>query len=172
MLLVLLLFIVTIEAALESYRSDVYSHYIFEVCRVHNNTVTPPAPYEIVFKFSCKYYDSDHTPHYRARTKTGHGTSTLHDGADRCDTRRLISTVSTTPSPPAYSKATHRALLAVWSAHSHRSFNSLTDKFHRMEVEYLRPGTTLPASSTISRDVKVVHARYAPRVRQYFQVSA
>ncbi|KAG8710592.1 hypothetical protein FRC09_000060 [Ceratobasidium sp. 395] len=45
-------------------------------------------------------------------------------------------------------------------------------RFHRMEVEYLRPGTVLPSSSTISRDIKVIHAKYAPRVREYFQILA
>ncbi|KAG9081714.1 hypothetical protein FRC06_005430, partial [Ceratobasidium sp. 370] len=70
---------------------------------------------------------------------------------------------------PPYSEAQHRAILALWSAHSHRSFESLTDKFHRMEVEYLRPGTHLPSSSTISRDVRAIHAKYAPKVREYFQ---
>jgi hypothetical protein len=70
----------------------------------------------------------------------------------------------------SYSQATHRAILALWSAGSHRSFDSLTDKFHQMEVEHLRPGTKLPSSETISRDIKAIHLNLAPTVREYFQV--
>ncbi|KAG8751039.1 hypothetical protein FRC12_012639, partial [Ceratobasidium sp. 428] len=100
---------------------------------VYDNTADPPAPHKLVFKFSCKYQNVDHLPHYRPRAKTGNGTSALRDGAERCDARRLTSpnnSLISTASAPAYSKAKHRALLAVWSAHSHRSFESLTDKFH------------------------------------------
>ncbi|KAG9079673.1 hypothetical protein FRC06_007593 [Ceratobasidium sp. 370] len=161
-----------IDAADESWRSTAYGHYNVEVCRVYNNLTDPPVPYEIVFKFSCKYHHPDHAPHYRSRTKTGDGTTKLRKGAEKCSQRHLGHSADDTATSevvvPPYSEAKHRAILALWSAHSHRSFASLTDKFHRMEVEYLRPGTTLPSSSTISRDVKTIYAKYAPRVREYF----
>ncbi|KAF8599849.1 hypothetical protein BDV93DRAFT_590275 [Ceratobasidium sp. AG-I] len=38
-----------------------------------------------------------------------------------------------------------------------------------MEVEYLRPGTKLPASVTISRYIKTIHIKFAPKVKEYFQ---
>ncbi|KAF8593505.1 hypothetical protein BDV93DRAFT_409159, partial [Ceratobasidium sp. AG-I] len=106
---------------------------------------------------------------------TGSGTTVLLERAKECDDRRRIVPVASaddsgTTVGAVYSKKTHRALLALWSAHSHRSFDSLTDKFHQMEVEYLRPGTKLPASVTISRDIKTIHIKFAPKVKEYFQV--
>ncbi|KAG9119856.1 hypothetical protein FRC07_004908 [Ceratobasidium sp. 392] len=38
-----------------------------------------------------------------------------------------------------------------------------------MEVDHLRPGTKLPSSVTLSRDIKAIHAKYIPKVRDYFQ---
>jgi hypothetical protein len=158
-----------IGAAQETWRSPAYKHYIVEVYREYNHAHDPPTLNEIFFCFSCKYHDPDHPPHYRGRTKTGGGTTFLLEKAKSCDARRSslsllsASDSETKPDIPSYSDAKHRAILALWSANSHRSFESLTDKFHRMEVDFLRPGTKLPSPETISRDVKAVHLKLAPK---------
>jgi hypothetical protein len=165
-----------LDAARETWRSPAYDHYDVKVLRIFDLAHDPPTPHDLVFHFSCKYSDTDHLPHSRGRTKTGSGTMVLLERAKECDKRRsVVSTASADDSGTTvgstYSKKTHQALLALWSAHSHRSFDSLTDKFHQMEVEYLRPGTKLPASVTISRDVKTIHIKFAPKTKEYFQVS-
>lgn len=163
-----------LDAARETWRSPAYAHYTVEVHRVFDTTQDPPTPYEILFRFVCKDNCEDHPAQYRGRTKTGSGTTTLLDKAKECEARRSGVQVDESKSAdsgrPLYSEARHRAILAIWSAHGRRSFESLTDEFHQMEVEYLRPGTKLPSPVTISRDVKAIHAKYAPKVRDYFQV--
>ncbi|CAE6533464.1 unnamed protein product, partial [Rhizoctonia solani] len=98
------------------------------------------------------------------------GTTALLYSARDCDEERGVSAIVNQTEPPKpYSPAFHRALLALWGAASHRPFDSLTDKFHQAEVEYLRPGTKLPSSVTLSRDIKVIHAQYVPKIREYFK---
>ena len=129
-----------------------------------------------MFRFECKYGNLEHQPWDRGRKKSGNGTTHLKRKAEACDKQRLglvahnHGTEEPTPNIQLYSEAYHRAILATWSAASHRSFESLVDHFHQMEVSYLRPGTSLPSSITISRDVKAIHAKYAPRIKDYFQV--
>ncbi|EUC56025.1 hypothetical protein RSOL_155910, partial [Rhizoctonia solani AG-3 Rhs1AP] len=40
--------------------------------------------------------------------------------------------------------------------------------FHQQEVEYLCPGTKLPSSMTLSRNIKLIHTQFMPKIREYF----
>jgi len=40
------------------------------------------------------------------------------------------------------------------SATSNHPFNAVTDKYYKMEVEMLRPGTVIPHPTTVSQDIK------------------
>ncbi|KAF8701461.1 protein dimerization, partial [Rhizoctonia solani] len=57
---------------------------------------------------------------------------------------------------------------SLWGACSHRSFDSLTDKFHQQEVDYLHPGTKLLLSKTLLRDIKLIHTQFVPKIKEYF----
>ncbi|CAE6447243.1 unnamed protein product [Rhizoctonia solani] len=123
-----------------------------------------------MFHFECKYGWKNHKLLSRAHLNTGVGATALLYASQNCDEERGVSKPanSTEPTEP-YSPAFHRALLSLWSACSHRSFDSLTDKFNQAEIDYLRPGTKLPSSVTLSRDIKLIHTQYVPIIREYFK---
>lgn len=56
------------------------------------------------------------------------------------------------------------------TATSHRPFNSVNDKYYRMEVELLRPGTIIPSASTVSRDLNLLYMELSKGVKSYFAV--
>ncbi|KAI0045689.1 hypothetical protein FA95DRAFT_1495156, partial [Auriscalpium vulgare] len=103
---------------------------------------------------------------------TSHGTTNMYNNAKRCDEVRGIRTSSsdTTDTIP-YSPAAHRAVIALRSATSQRPFNMVADKYYAMEVNMLRPGTPLPAPTTVSEDIKALHVGLASDVKEYFSVS-
>ncbi|CUA67681.1 hypothetical protein RSOLAG22IIIB_07527 [Rhizoctonia solani] len=139
-----------IDAAKPNMRSPAWSHYNIRVEKVMGTVSGEPIRSHILFHFES-------------------GTTAILHAAENCDRERGVLTTPNPnkPSEP-YSPAFHCALLALWGARSHRSFDSLTDKFHQQEVEYLRPGTKLPSSVTLSRDVKLIHTQFVPKIREYF----
>ncbi|KAJ7676681.1 hypothetical protein DFH06DRAFT_976466, partial [Mycena polygramma] len=76
------------------------------------------------------------------------GTSNLLRTSQQCDEERGIVVASSTAAP-SYS---HRAIIVMRTATSNRPFNFVNDKYYKMEVELLRPGTIIPSASTVSRD--------------------
>ncbi|KAG8698403.1 hypothetical protein FRC11_014451 [Ceratobasidium sp. 423] len=159
-----------INAAKENMRSPAYPHYNIRVEKVMGTQSGQPVRYHIMFHFECKYGWKNHKPLSHARLNTSAGTTALLYAAQDCDEERGVLTKANQPgSTEPYSPAFHRSLLSLWGACSHRSFDSLTDKFHQAEVEYLRPGTKLPSSMTLSRDIKLVHERCVPKIREYFK---
>lgn len=69
-----------------------------------------------------------------------------------------------------YTEARHRAICALRVCVSKRSFESQDDPLYRKEVELLRPGTLVPSSYTVSRDVSTLYKGFAPVVEKYFEV--
>jgi hypothetical protein len=151
-------------------RSPAHPHYNIRVEKVMSTDLGKPVWSHIMFHFECKYGWKTHKPWSRARLNTSAGTTVILHAAENCDRERGALIVNHPKSAEIYSPAFHRALLALWGACSHRSFDSLTDKFHQLEVEYLRPGTKLPSAITLSRDIKFIHTQYVPKIREYFQV--
>ncbi|KAF8758656.1 hypothetical protein RHS01_02406 [Rhizoctonia solani] len=138
-----------LEAAMANFTSRAYSHY------------------KITIK---KYGSKSHKRFSRAQLNTGAGTTVLLHGADDCDEARgVLATNKKANLVKEYSPAYHRGLLSLWGACSHRSFDSLTNKFHQAKVELLRPGTKLPSSVTLSWDIKLIHTQYIPKVWEYFK---
>ncbi|KAF9037431.1 hypothetical protein BDP27DRAFT_1190478, partial [Rhodocollybia butyracea] len=104
---------------------------------------------------------------------TSNGTNTLLTKARACDTGRGIS-VSQGPSSPLhlqYSPAAHRAVIVLKCASSFRPFNSVNDRWYKVEVEMLRPGTLLPSAATLSRDTKILYQNGAEQLQRYLLVS-
>jgi len=72
--------------------------------------------------------------------------------------------------PAPYSVAEHHVIIALKSATSHRPFNAVHDKYYRMEVELLQPGTVIPHAMTVSHDIKHLYIELSKTVRDYFKV--
>lgn len=152
-------------------KSPAWPHYNVRVEKVMGTVLGKPTRSHILFHFECKYGSKTHKAFQRARLNTSAGTTAILHSAEDCDRERGVLVLPKQNKPEPYSLAFHRALLALWGACSHRSFDSLTDKFHQQEVEYLRPGTKLPSSKTLSRDIKLIHAQFVPKIKEYFMVS-
>ena len=69
-----------------------------------------------------------------------------------------------------YSPETHRALIALRYAKHSRPINSILDDDYRTEVEILCPGTTLPHSTTVQRDLINIYIHMSTFVMNYFMV--
>ncbi|KAF8162050.1 hypothetical protein K438DRAFT_1731315, partial [Mycena galopus ATCC 62051] len=67
-----------------------------------------------------------------------------------------------------YNETRHRAICALRCAANKRSFESQDDKWYRMEVELLRPGTIPPSPKVVQRDISTLYIEYAKVVRWYF----
>ena len=97
----------------------------------------------------------------------------MRNSAAKCDRQRgVVPTTSTTvaSASPFYSEAAHRAIIALRCATSHRPFNFVNDKYYHKEVELLRPGTKIPAPTTVSLDIKHIYLELSKTVRMYFKV--
>ncbi|KAI0041494.1 hypothetical protein FA95DRAFT_1468683, partial [Auriscalpium vulgare] len=110
---------------------------------------------------------------------TSQGTKNLLRNIQQCEKRRGVAAGSNssagaqqtiTNAVSAYTPARHRALIAMRCAHSKRPFRSVLDAHYQAEVELLRPGTILPAPSTVSRDVQAIYDKGADAVKAYFLV--
>jgi hypothetical protein len=126
----------------------------------------------MIFVFTCKNHPTTHEPHERERSKTSAGTSNLKNTAQKCDKEQgIVAPLAPTATyATAYSAAAHRAIIALRCATDHRPFNSVADKYYKMEVELLRPGTKIPAPTTVSLDIKHLYLELSKGVREYFKV--
>jgi hypothetical protein len=69
-----------------------------------------------------------------------------------------------------YSPAAHRAIIVMRTATSNRPFNFVMDKYYKMEVQLLRPGTIIPSPATVSSDLKLLYLELSKGVKKYFVV--
>ncbi|KAJ6513953.1 hypothetical protein DFH09DRAFT_941304, partial [Mycena vulgaris] len=94
------------------------------------------------------------------------GTSNLLRTAQQCDAeRRIVPT--RLPTAYEHSPAAHFAIIVMRTATSHRPFSFFNDKYYKMGVEFLRPGTILPSRSTVSRDLKLLYVELSRNVKSY-----
>jgi hypothetical protein len=159
-------------ASTDRWTSKVYDHYVTSLRRVETG-----AKKQLFFVFTCRFNSNTHEPHERARSKTSSGTTNLQKTAQKCDRSRGVALPPVAPTAVSstavrYSEAAHRAIIALRCATSHRPFNVVNDKYYKMEVELLRPGTKLPASNTVSLDIKHLYLELSKDVRTYFKVCA
>jgi hypothetical protein len=147
----------------------VYDHYNIKIQREFK---TDKSPDSITYLFICKTHPTSHKTVYCPREKR-EGTSNLNKTLNACleaqGLERTRNKKSTTTSLP-YSAENHRAIIAMRSAVHGRSFNEFQDKYYKMEVEMLRPGTVLPHPSTVSRDLNEIYLKLSNHVKNYFAV--
>jgi hypothetical protein len=132
-------------------------------------------PWRLVYIFTCISDPVNHTPHTRPRQHTSEGTSNLQNGITKCFGRTgRVRTKGQCPPKKVtipYSEATHRALIALRCAKSHRPFNMVLDAEYAQEVEMLQPGTMIPHPITVSRDIRSIYIEMLKHVREFFGVS-
>ncbi|EJD02904.1 uncharacterized protein FOMMEDRAFT_64617, partial [Fomitiporia mediterranea MF3/22] len=103
---------------------------------------------------------------------TRDGTTQLLHSAQKCDMLRGVQIASgSSKNSLPYSKAAHRALIALQCAKYNRPFNFVRDKFYALKVDMLRPGIVLPSPDTVSDDIKTLYQGLSINVRNYFKVS-
>jgi len=127
---------------------------------------------QIQYVYKCKFKEKSHENVERLRSKTGDGTSNLMKAANKCDATQGISTPSkvSTSGTTAYSEVAHCVIIVLKSATSHWPFNAVHDKYYRMEVELLQPGTVVPHTTTVLRDIKHLYVELSKTVHTYFKV--
>jgi hypothetical protein len=159
---------------MEKWKSPVYEHYDLSVERLTNSN---GSPLKIRFKFTCRFDPINHPAHFRDREKTAQGTTNLSRGMKAClkirgtdgdsaanSQQNLHRTIST------YTEHRHRALISLRCAASHRAFNMIEDPLYLEEIEMLRPGTRVPSTSTVSRDLQTLYQEGSKLVVDYFSV--
>ena len=157
-----------IDAYHERWTSKVYDHY--DILLQH--TTGPPK--KITFIFMYKHRSATHEPHKHTWGNTAAGTTNMQKSASKCDASRgltgslTLTTSSTTAIP--YTEGTHHAIIAFRCVTSHWPFNSVSDKYYKMEVECLCPGTKLPALKTVLLDINYLYLELLKSVWAYFKV--
>ncbi|KAK7015931.1 hypothetical protein R3P38DRAFT_2543185 [Favolaschia claudopus] len=158
-----------LDALRLKWQADVYDHFTPSLVRDLSTT-----PRSIKIVLTCKFNDPRHNSSERRRDAKGSfNTSNLASSVKTCvgrDPARAaliplpIASAGTIP----YSEAMHRTLIALRCASSKRSFNQVEDKWYRMEVAMLRPGTVVPSADTVAKDVQRLYVLVAQDVKAYF----
>ncbi|KAJ6507331.1 hypothetical protein C8R47DRAFT_1037153, partial [Mycena vitilis] len=149
------------DASKATWKSDAYDHYNITLRRDEVQKI-------LYFRFLCKFGHESHSAIERRREKSSNGTSNLLRTAQTCDEERGIVVTSSAAAQHSYSAAAHRAIIVMRTATSNRPFNFVNDKYYKMEVELLRPGTIIPSASTVSRDLKLLYLELSKGVKSYF----
>lgn len=164
-----------LAASRKTWKSPAYEHYTISLRR----NETSAGEKLLYFVFKCKFDNASHPTISRPRSNTSWGTSNLINANKKCDSTRAVqpdasgsNSLSSADSngPVPFSNAAFRALIALRSAASNRAFNEVKDPFFIQCIELLRPGTRVPSPSTVSDDVKFLHAKMCERVAEYFEV--
>ncbi|CAE6371524.1 unnamed protein product [Rhizoctonia solani] len=153
-------------AAMSSWTSYIYAHFNVFVER----RVDEYGEQTLWFRFECKNDPILHTQ-YRARKDTSSGTHNLIRGADACQLacNAAQSSLASTEEVREFSLARLRTLIALWCTRNHRPFELFRDDLFAAIVHELRPGTTIPDPSTISRDVRSIYINNKESICRYFQ---
>ncbi|QRV80101.1 hAT family dimerization protein [Ceratobasidium sp. AG-Ba] len=134
----------------QTLRSSVYEHYVPRLERHFDGLGNFS---RLAIRFECKHNNLNHSP--------------------ACDRQRGViqspSQLGDANTAAQYSEARHRAILVLRCARYHRSFESAVDDFHREEADFLRPGTLLPTSATLSTTAKHLYTSSAQGAALYLQ---
>ncbi|KAK7034395.1 hypothetical protein R3P38DRAFT_3185246 [Favolaschia claudopus] len=158
-----------IDGLRSKWKSDAYNHFTPSLVR---DLSTTPRTIKIVL--TCKFGDPKHNSFERLRSATGtFNTSNMLSSVKTCVSRdpSRASSIIVQPAPPGaleYSEAMHRTLIALRCSCSKRAFNQVEDKWYRLEVEMLRPGTVVPSADTVAEDVQRLYVLLARDVKKYF----
>lgn len=94
----------------------------------------------------------------------------MQKDVDQCLKKQGLDPRPKSESAIPYSEANHRALIALRCAKSARPINMVTDEDYLAEVEMLRPGTVVPSTNTIQRDLMHIYTMASVFVANYFMV--
>ena len=153
-------------ASVEKWRSKTYQHYNVSLQRIVEGGLR-----HIQFMFKCKFDETKHEPHKHLWIQTGDGTTNLQKSVSVCNALRGVASPAMVATPTFYTPAAHRTIIAMRSATSNRPFNAISDKYYKMEVEMLRPGTVIPHLTTVLQDIKHLYVELSKTARQYFKMS-
>jgi hypothetical protein len=154
------------------FKSNAYEHFVIGIERVK---ALNGGPGYINVTFTCKI-DPDHHPiQRRKRMDTSSGTGNLIKSIKNCDERLqgLGKPRAQQDLHQAVSKYTpegHRVIISLRCSASKRPFNIVNDPMYKWEVNYLRPGTSLPSVQTISRDTTNLYCGVSEHVKKYLKV--
>jgi hypothetical protein len=152
------------DASTSEWRSPAYKHYHITLTRDHEQKV-------ITYHFHCIHNNPDHKVITRDRKKAGEGTHKLLTTAQACDEKQgIVNSARSELCGLTYDPIVHRTIVALRCAHSHRPCNSARDRFYKLEVELLRPGTHVPSPGNISLDIKRLYIGLAPNITNYILV--
>lgn len=157
-----------VGVAFHNARSPVYDHYDITVEQIYGSC---NKKLQIDFIFTCKADPDHHTPHRCARGKMSSGTSNLVSGERQCLQRRgIVKAEGSGQSSLVYSEALHWVLIVLRCVASARPFNMIIDKWYKMEVEMLWPGTVVLHPATISSDLQCLYSGMSLHIGQYLLV--
>ncbi|KAG8747952.1 hypothetical protein FRC11_012206, partial [Ceratobasidium sp. 423] len=157
---------IILAASQAKWRAPIYGHYIYilSVERRHDEQ-------KIWYKFTCKSDPQRHKALYRWHKDDSSGTKKFIDAANWCNARLNVAQQpeESTEQVSQFSLARFQAFLALWCARNHRPFEMINDDLFAAIVNELRPGTLLPDSTTLSRDVQSLYQQNMQAIRHYFQ---
>ena len=130
---------------------------------------------KITFIFRCKYGFESLEPHKWAHGNTSVGTTNLQKSAMKCNASRgltgfLAAAMPSAPTTIPYTEGTHHVIIALMCTTVNWLFNSVSDKYYKMEVECLHPGTNIPAPKTVSLEINYLYLELLKAVQAYFRV--
>ncbi|KDN44173.1 hypothetical protein RSAG8_05646, partial [Rhizoctonia solani AG-8 WAC10335] len=154
------------NAALASYKSDVYGHYKM---RVRRHTKPDPlgdgtVPDYLEYEFHCKTDPNRHPPQYRRRSETHRGTGNLKASLEACQARNNENNTSKASASTPFSYAMHLAIIVMMCAYHYLPFAGVLHDLVRRHVQLLRPGTSMPDSTTVSRTTRHVYEKQGEKL--------
>ncbi|KEP46987.1 hAT family dimerization protein [Rhizoctonia solani 123E] len=121
------------------------------------------------YAFTCKVDPERHPIQYRRRRDTSNGTGNLKTSMESCRARNnQCNKPNGIPSTP-FSYAMHLAIIVMLCAYHYLPFAGVLHDLIRRHVQLLRPGTSMPNPTTVSRTTRLVYEKQAEKVRTYFQ---
>ena len=78
--------------------------------------------------------------------------------------------IPSAPTTIPYTEGTHHVIIALMCTTGHWPFNSVSDKYYKMEVECLHPRTKIPAPKTVSLEINYLYLELLKAVQAYFRV--
>ncbi|KIJ90057.1 hypothetical protein K443DRAFT_49779, partial [Laccaria amethystina LaAM-08-1] len=92
----------------------------------------------------------------------------LQKDIDQCLKKQGLDSCPKSESTIPYSEANYRTLIAHHCAKSACPINMVMDEDYLAEVEMLRPGTLVPSSNTVQRDLMHIYTMASVFVMNYF----
>ncbi|CCO33243.1 Putative AC transposase AltName: Full=ORFA [Rhizoctonia solani AG-1 IB] len=160
-----------IAAALASWPSPVYPHYIVTLVRYFriDPDTGSEVPDYLEYVFTCKTDPDRHAVLRRRRDRTHDGTGNLKVLMEACKERNNVAALSDQPASTPFLYAMHLAIIVMLCAYHYLPFAGVLHDLIRRHVQLLRPGTTMPNNTTVSRTTRYIYEKQGLKVREYFK---